>query len=91
MKLSELSKQFEINLDDIETIILEQEGHTNRVRLIPAPTNPLHFHPDQHFDETKYPYITIELKNGDILDCKIGLYRRSLCNNCPVIWGEHAL
>lgn len=75
MKLSELSKLYDFRLEDVESFVFEQdEGHVGRVRLIPPPNQPLHYHPDQQFNEQKYPYILIELKSGEILDVKIGMY-----------------
>lgn len=86
MKLSELSKLYDFKLEDVESFVFEQEGHQGRVRLIPPPSDPLHHHPDQQtFNEQKYPYILIELKSGDIIDAKIGMY--SWTTSCPIATG----
>lgn len=88
MKLSELCQNFDINITDIETIILEQEGHVNRVKFIPPPSQPLQYHSEQRFNELIYPYITVELKNGDVLDLKIGRYKRMIGNSCSCSGGR---
>jgi adenylosuccinate synthase len=85
MKLAELAHLYDFKLEDVESLIFEQEGHVGRVRLIPPPTQPLHYHPDQQFNEDKYPYIIIELKNGEIIDAKIGYY--SWVTSCPKATG----
>ena len=84
MKLSELATTYEFKLDDVDTIILEQDGHAGRQRITPSVH--LKWHDPQHtFDETKYPYITVILKNGETLDCKIGCY--SWVTSCPKATG----
>jgi hypothetical protein len=85
MKLADLAKLYDFNLEDVELIILEQEYHTNRVRFIPPPTTPHQYHPNQPFNEEIYPYITIELKTGEILDCKVGRY--CWMTSCPKATG----
>lgn len=85
MKLVELAKLYDFKLEDVELIILEQEGHVNRVRFIPPPSAPQTYHPDQSFNEIIYPYITLELKTGEILDCKVGMY--SWMTSCPIATG----
>ena len=86
MKLGELAKLYDFNLEDVELIILEQEGHTNRVRFIPPPTTPNHYHPDQPFNEEIYPYIFIELKDRrTTIDCKVGKY--CWMTSCPKATG----
>lgn len=85
MKLSELSKLYEFNLEDVESLVFEQEGHVGRILLMPYPSDPLHYQPDQEFNEDKYPYVTVELKDKEILDCKIGKY--CWITSCPKATG----
>ena len=74
LKLSELAKLYDFDLDEVEMIVIEREGHVGRERIVPQSSAAPHHHPNQKFNEELYPYVTVELKNGDVLDCKIGKY-----------------
>ena len=86
MKLGELARLYDFKLSDVDLIILEQEHHTNRIRFLAPPRTPHQYHPDQQFNELIYPYITVELKSKEILDCKIGNY--CWMTSCPKATGN---